>query len=145
MVILTHADMWDVDEADTGIAHLTGYRQYLDKIAENTKAYGMPVLTIVGGSHTSRSDNQLVKSAACVTEPASGQAAVVCNDSRVEAVLTARNSPTDAYLTQPHGYNVNNFHRIVVPGETLPMEWLKPRIDPTAHAAPGPDAFGPFS
>jgi hypothetical protein len=43
------------------------------------------------------------------------------------------------------GYNVPNFHRIVVHGSTLPLEWLKLTIDPRADAPNGPDAFGPFS
>ena len=145
MVILTQADMWDVDEADNGAAHLSAYRQYIDKIAENTKAYGMPVLTFVGDSHIYRSDNPLVKGAPCVIEPASGRTAIACTDSRAEALLAKMKNPSDPYLTQAHGYNVPNFHRIVVHGESMPMEWLKLRIDPAVHAAPGPDAFGPFS
>ena len=43
------------------------------------------------------------------------------------------------------GYDVPNFHRIVVHGSTFPLEWLKLTIDPSANAANGPDAFGPFS
>lgn len=145
MVILTQADMWDVDDAATGAAHLSGYRQYLDKIAEGAKAYGMPVLMVMGDSHTYRSDNPLVKGAACVIEVESGKPAVPCSDGRAAALLAARKSPTDAYMTQDNGYNVPNFHRIVVHGETLPMEWLSLRVDPAANAPHGLDAFGPFS
>jgi hypothetical protein len=145
MVILTQADMWDVDEAKTGVAHLSGYKQYLDKIAEGTKAYGMPVLMIMGDSHTYRTDNPLQKGAPCAIEVESGKTAVACSDSRAEAMITARMSPTDAYMAQAHGYNVPNFHRIVVHGETSPLEYLKLRIDPTANAKHGLDAFGPFS
>jgi hypothetical protein len=43
------------------------------------------------------------------------------------------------------GYNVSNFHRIVVHGSTLPLEWLRLTIDPGANAPPSADAFGPFS
>ncbi len=43
------------------------------------------------------------------------------------------------------GYNVPNFHRVVVHGSTLPLEWLKLRIDPKASAPNGDSAFGPFS
>ena len=145
MVLLTQADMWDVDEAASGTAHLSGYKPYLDKIAEGTKAYGMPVLMIMGDSHTYRSDNPLVKGALCAVEVESGKPAVPCSDSRAEAMTAARKSPADAYMAQGHGYNVPNFHRIVVHGETQPLEWLSLRIDPAANASHGLDAFGPFS
>ena len=145
MVILTQADMWDVDDAKTGLAHLSGYKQYLDKIAEASKAYGMPVLMIVGDSHTYRSDNPLVKGAPCVIEVESGKPAVSCFDRAAEAMLSERKSPADAFLTQAHGYNVPNFHRIVVHGETMPLEWLKLRIDPTVNNKHELEAFGPFS
>ena len=145
MVILTQADMWDVDDAKTGAAHLSGYKQYLDKLAEGTKAYGMPVLMVMGDSHTYRSDNPLMKGAPCVIEVESGKPAVACSDRRAEAMLAERKGPTDAFLTQAHGYNVPNFHRIVVHGETMPMEWLKLRIDPAVNHKHGLEAFGPFS
>jgi hypothetical protein len=145
MVILAQADMWDVDEASTGIAHLTGYKPYLDKLAEGAKAYGMPVLLVMGDSHTYRSDNPLMKGAPCIVEVESGKPPVACNDSRAEAMLASRKSPTDAYLAQAHGYNVSNFHRIVVHGETMPLEWLKLKVDPRANYKHELDAFGPFS
>ncbi len=43
------------------------------------------------------------------------------------------------------GYDVPNFHRIVVHGSTFPLEWLRLTINPRANAPQGPDAFGPFS
>lgn len=43
------------------------------------------------------------------------------------------------------GYDVPNFHRIVVHGSTVPLEWLRLTVDPRANAPQGPDAFGPFS
>jgi len=43
------------------------------------------------------------------------------------------------------GYDVPNFHRIVVHGSTIPLEWLKMSVDPAQNAANGADAFGPFS
>jgi hypothetical protein len=145
MVILTQADMWDVDDAKTGAAHLSGYKPYLDKIAESSKAYGMPVLMVVGDSHTYRSDNPLVKGAPCVIEVESGKPGVSCSDSRAVALLAERKSPNDAYMVQGHGYNVPNFHRIVVHGETMPMEWLRLHVDPTVNARHDLEAFGPFS
>ena len=43
------------------------------------------------------------------------------------------------------GYDVSNFHRIVVHGSTLPLEWLKLTIDPRVDAPASDSAFGPFS
>jgi hypothetical protein len=43
------------------------------------------------------------------------------------------------------GYDVPNFHRIVVHGSTVPLEWLRLTIDPRANAPAGADSFGPFS
>jgi hypothetical protein len=42
------------------------------------------------------------------------------------------------------GYDVPNFHRIVVHGSTFPLEWLKLVVAPGAHAPNGANAFGPF-
>ncbi|HEV8247255.1 MAG TPA: hypothetical protein VGP93_15865, partial [Polyangiaceae bacterium] len=41
------------------------------------------------------------------------------------------------------GYDVPNFHRIVVHGSTIPLEWLRLTVDPAPasselHAAVGP-------
>jgi hypothetical protein len=43
------------------------------------------------------------------------------------------------------GYDVPNFHRIVVHGSTFPLEWLKLTVDPRLSAPNGDSAFGPFS
>jgi hypothetical protein len=43
------------------------------------------------------------------------------------------------------GYDVPNFHRIVVHGSTFPLEFLKLTVDPRVNAPQGPGAFGPFS
>ncbi|MES2978973.1 MAG: hypothetical protein V4731_11165 [Pseudomonadota bacterium] len=145
MVILMQADMWDVDDAPSGAAHLSGFKQYIDRIAEKTKGYGKPVLMIQGDSHTYRSDNPLVKGAACALEVEAGKPAVACADSGAEAFLRSRKNPADAFLNQAHGYDVANFHRIVIHGETMPLEWLQLRIDPAANALHELNAFGPFS
>jgi hypothetical protein len=42
------------------------------------------------------------------------------------------------------GYTVPNFHRIVVHGSTLPLEYLRLTVDPKANAPQGANAFGPF-
>jgi len=54
-------------------------------------------------------------------------------------------SATDpAALIHP-GYDVPNFHRVVVHGSTLPLEYLKLTVDRRASAPNGATAFGPFS
>jgi hypothetical protein len=39
---------------------------------------------------------------------------------------------------------VPNFHRIVVHGSTLPLEWVKLTVDPSVNAPASANAFGPF-
>lgn len=122
------ADMWDVDGKPA--THITGYKPYIDTIAARTLAYGKPVLLFNGDSHAYRSDNPLLKGTPCAYEPSSGATTVAC--------------VTDAYDSQPKGYNVPNFHRVVVHGSTLPLEWLKLAVDPAANAAARPAyAAGP--
>jgi hypothetical protein len=53
-------------------------------------------------------------------------------------------SPNDPNNGIHPGYTVPNFHRIVVHGSTLPLEYLRLTIDPHQDAPNGPDAFGPF-
>src|SRR5581483_11649441 len=52
---------------------------------------------------------------------------------------------SDALAFMHPGYDVPNFHRVVVHGSTFPLEWLRLTIDPLASAPNGPNAFGPFS
>jgi hypothetical protein len=54
-------------------------------------------------------------------------------------------SASDPLSVMHPGYDVPNFHRIVVHGSTLPLEWLRLTIDSRTGTAAGPDAFGPFS
>lgn len=54
-------------------------------------------------------------------------------------------SPTDPVYSIHPGYNVPNFHRVVVHGSTFPLEWLRLTVNPRANAPAGPNAFGPFS
>ena len=168
VVIQIQADMWDQDGASTGKAHLTEYKQFIDKIAAKTTAFANPVLLINGDSHNFRSDNPLVQNATCVVEaPVSASftfgtpnaplvpatAAVACTDASVAGVATtyhgvgtANATAVDPYANQPGGYNVPNFHRIVVhTNPANPMEYLKLTINPNANAANGSYAFGPFS
>jgi hypothetical protein len=46
---------------------------------------------------------------------------------------------------QPHGYNVPNFHRIVVHGSYFPLEYLRLTFDPRANYRESDTAFGPFT
>lgn len=54
-------------------------------------------------------------------------------------------SPADPNAFIHPGYNVPNFHRVVVHGSTFPLEWLKLTIDPEANQPAGDLTFGPFS
>jgi hypothetical protein len=143
MVILTQADMWDTDGATTGIGHISNYKPYIDKIAAGSTTFGKPVLLVNGDSHVFRSDNPLQQNAPCYIEPTPGVDAVAC--SADNAIVALKGNPSDPYKNQPYGYNVPNFHRIVVHGSTNPMEWIKLSIYSKANAAHGKDAFGPFS
>ncbi|MDD5117941.1 MAG: hypothetical protein PHP90_05060 [Sulfuricurvum sp.] len=141
MVILTQADMWDTDGASA--EHISNYKRYIDKIAAGSTMFGKPVLLVNGDSHVFRSDNPLKPNSPCYIEPTPGVDAVACSADNAIPVLGT--NPADPYETQPNGYNVPNFHRIVVHGSTNPMEWIKLSIYSKANAAHGKDAFGPFS
>jgi hypothetical protein len=125
VVIQSQADMWDLDGNTT--AHLSGYEQFVSSIAAHTLAFGKPVLALEGDSHTYRSDNPLAPNAPCTIE--SGTTEIAC-------------SPAD--FAHP-GYNVPNFHRVVVHGSTFPLEWLKLTIQPEVTNPTTASSFGPFS
>ena len=158
VVIQIQADMWDQDGATK--AHLTQYKQFIDKIATKTADFGKPVLLINGDSHNYRSDNPLVPGATCVVEaPATATvgaplvaatAAVACSDASVASVAAAYHTDApgikDPYTNQPNGYNVPNFHRIVThTNPANPMEYLRLTVNSNANAANDSNAFGPFS
>jgi hypothetical protein len=126
VVILEQADMWDLDGNTP--AHLTGYEPFVASIASHTADFGKPVLLINGDSHVYRSDNPLSPSAGCTTEAPGG----------------GETSCASEAFAHP-GYDVANFHRIVVHGSTFPLEWLKLTVNPEANYAPGSNAFGPFT
>jgi hypothetical protein len=54
-------------------------------------------------------------------------------------------SSSDPNYSIHPGYDVPNFHRIVVHGSTFPLEWLKVTIKPGVNAPASSNAFGPFS
>jgi hypothetical protein len=125
VVILEQADMWDLDGKPA--SHIAGYEPFVANIAANTAAFRRPVLLFNGDSHKYRSDNPLSPTAACVTESATGQV------------------PCTGNLGLHPGYDVPNFHRIVVHGSTSPLEWLKLTLNENHNAPAGPNTFGPFS
>jgi hypothetical protein len=131
VVIQLQADMWDLDSKPP--SHIGAYRQFIDSIALHATAFGRPVLLLNGDSHKYRSDNPLVEGAPCITEkPGDQSTEAACAD--------------DAYNNQPNGYNVRNFHRIVVHGSTPQMEWLKLNVKPgESEGRASASSFGPFS
>jgi hypothetical protein len=126
VVIQSQADMWDLDGKP--VAHLVGYEPFVAAIATKAKQFGKAVLMFNGDSHTFRSDNPLAKAAPCAIE--SGTSTTPCLD--------------DAWNQHP-SYDVPNFHRIVVHGSTLPLEYLRVSINAKRPPVTGPNAFGPFS
>lgn len=130
VVIQIQADMWDLDGHDPKDLHIANYRQFIDSIALHTTAFGKPVLLLNGDSHGYRSDNPLAKGAPCAAENGATEAA--CSD--------------DAYDSHPNGYDVKNFHRIVVHGSVAPMEWVKLMVKPgDGDGRSSANSFGPFS
>src|SRR5262249_13388724 len=67
VVIIAQADMWDTADA-LGPAHQTNYEPIIRAMADDTTAYGKPVLYFNGDSHIYRSDNPLQKGSTCYTE-----------------------------------------------------------------------------
>jgi hypothetical protein len=125
VVIIGQSDMWDTGDA-LGAAHQTNYEPIIRAMADDTTAYGKPVLYLNGDSHVYRSDNPLQANSTCYFETGA--------------------CPGDAWSHHPY-YDVPNFHRIIVHGSTFPMEWLKLSIDPRAawENASTPTSWGPFS
>jgi hypothetical protein len=131
MVIVEQADMWDPEK---GAGHLTNYEPFISDIAAGTTAFGKPVLLFNGDSHVYRSDNPLAAGSGCLTEaspkdPAHPTATMAC--------------PVDDATMHP-GYDVPNFHRVVVHGSTFPLEWLKLTVHQTSGQT-SDSTFGPFS
>lgn len=145
VVLMLQADMWDLDGTAQADQHIANYRQYIDNIALHTAQFGKPVLMINGDSHVYRSDNPLKKGSPCFIEPSSPATSGAVAEACTDGIMPGGN-PVDPYLTQPYGYNLPNFHRIVVHGSSAPMEWLKLQIKPgESFGHNGPNNFGPFS
>ncbi len=121
VVVMTQADLWDLD--GKAASHLANYEPIVSSLASHTQTYGKPVLLLNGDSHVYRSDNPLQTSSSCT------------GDEDVCAY--------DSWDSHP-SYDVPNFHRIVVHGSTVPLEYLRL----TANAKNQPTtatSFGPFS
>jgi hypothetical protein len=137
IVIQSQADMWDRDGKD--VSHIGNYEPFIASIAAHTSAFGKPVLLFEGDSHHYRSDNPLKAGQPCVFESGVGAGVVDCNSLAENASFTR-----DAWNNHPH-YNVSNFHRIVVHGSTIPLEWLRLMITPGSQHPTTATSFGPFS
>jgi hypothetical protein len=137
VVIQQQADMWDRDGKD--VSHIAGYEQFIARIAARTQAFGKPVLLFEGDSHHYRSDNPLKAGQPCVFESGTGTSTVACS-----TIPEAADFTQDAWNNHP-GYDVSNFHRIVVHGSTLPAEWLRLTITPGRNHPSTASSFGPFS
>ena len=122
LVLVQQSDMWDLD--GKAATHLSQYEPIVKSLAEHIEAFGRPVLALEGDSHVYRSDNPLQQGASCTGDQG------VCS--------------YDAWNSHP-SYDVSNFHRIVVHGSTVPLEYLKLVITPGGHQPTTATSFGPFS
>ena len=121
VVVTAQADMWDLDGKDA--SHLGNYEPLVSSLATHASAYGRPVLLLNGDSHVYRSDNPLKQASACT------------GDQDVCAY--------DDWNSHP-SYDVPNFHRIVVHGSTVPLEYLRLTVNPKSRPTTA-TSFGPFS
>ncbi len=162
IVIMEQADMWDLDGKLMTDQHLTEYKQYIDKIAALTTSFAKPVVLINGDSHFYRSDNPLSAGADCKVEIPSlltaskSTTTTTCANSVASGALKGLTNADPYNIVQVKGnpayvpgYNVPNFHRIVVHGNATAsgtyQEYVKLTIDPAASAVASENAFGPFS
>jgi hypothetical protein len=122
LVLVEQSDMWDLDGNTP--AHLTQYEPLVASLADHTAAFGKPVLALEGDSHIYRSDNPLQQGAPCTGDGG------VCS--------------YDDWNSHPY-YDVANFHRIVVHGSTVPLEYLELVMTPGGHQPTTATTFGPFS
>ncbi|MEO7942666.1 MAG: metallophosphoesterase [Marmoricola sp.] len=121
VVVMTQADMWDLDGKE--VSHLTNYEPIVNSLATHTQAIGKPVLLLNGDSHVYRSDNPLQKASPCTGDED------VCS--------------YDDWISHP-SYDVSNFHRTVVHGSTIPLEYLRLRVNSKNQPSTA-TSFGPFS
>ena len=122
VVVIEQSDMWDLD--GKAASHLANYEPIVASLASHTTSFGKPVLLFEGDSHIYRSDNPLQQGAPCAGD------AGVC--------------AYDAWNSHP-GYDVSNFHRVVVHGSTTPLEWLKLTVSPGTDLPATESSVGPFA
>lgn len=137
VVIVEQSDMWDLDSKPA--SHIANYEPFVGAIAAHALDFGKPVLLFNGDSHHYRSDNPLKQGQPCVFESGVGTGVVDCT-----SIPSAPDFTQDAWANHP-GYNVPNFHRVVVHGSTDPLEWLRLTITPGVNAPASSTAFGPFA
>jgi hypothetical protein len=119
-VATPRADTWDPEKV---AAHQAGFEPFVQSIATHTADFAKPVLIFNGDSHVYRSENPS-PTAGCVWETS---------------------TPCVSVASIHPGYDVPNFHRVVVHGSTFPLEWLKLAVVPAANLQAGASSFGPFS
>ena len=129
VVIVEQADMWDLDGKPR--THIANYWPFVRTIAALSSDFSGSVLLINGDSHSYRSDNPLQNDAPCVIETGVGTAtAAACTD--------------DAFDNQDFVGSVPNFHRLVVHGSTLPLQYTRLTVSRRANYAATATSFGPF-
>lgn len=114
----------------------------INEQAAKTADFGKPVLLVNGDLHLYRSDNPLKKGQPRMIETGTGTATEARSATSLQSTV---GNPPDPYDTQPNGYDVSDFHRIVVHGSLLPLEKIKLRVDPAVNAPASATGFGPFS
>jgi hypothetical protein len=132
VVIVTQADMWDLDGTGPALTHIANYEPFIAKMAALSQDFNKPVLLINGDSHKYRSDNPLQDNAPCVIEASTGTATIACTD--------------DNYDTHPYyPGGVPNFHRLIVHGSLFPLQYLRLTVNPRVDSVATATSFGPFS
>ena len=127
--------------------------RWLDKAFAQAKADGVQGVLIgwqadvwdpeKGAAHQANYQ-PFVKSVADHTLDLGEPVLMINGDSHVYKSGNPLQSSDPNYNIQPGGYDVPNFHRIVVHGSTFPLEWLRLTVTPGGDGS-GDTAFGPFS
>ena len=132
VVVMEQADMWDLDGTALADGHIAKYESFIAKLAQLTKDFGKPVLLINGDSHKYRSDNPLQLGSPCVIEK--GPTTVDTQPCADDDYLTHANYPGEWA----------NFHRVVVHGATLPLQYTRLTVEPHKTLPTTASSFGPF-
>ena len=114
VVIGAQADMWDPEK---GAAHQAGYEPFVQSVASHTLHFGRPGADVQRRLARLPLGQPAVPTAPCTWESA---------------------DPCASVASMHPGYDVPNFHRVVVHGSTFPLEWLKLTVDPHVNRPAGP-------